>query len=285
MALPATHSSTVAASSKVPLVFGQGACEYVEPGPRPVDALVTEVLAKLGMALKDAKGRIVTPPDVTILLVRPDQAEALSSDDVPDNVKSVLRKECKLPWLGAVDPTDKVIWVELLPHGSRGGAGGASGGSFSFSPTCEYVGGGGWGGVGSHECSRDARAQNHGPPMSKVSRGFSPVSGIAAYPRETFRALLRQVVAPIDEKFVNAIFSSGWLASRARFAETPEQAASIYDDARNMPLTETRGHVFRERGIYIDGNLPVAGPQTALFLRAFDSNYNALVLKVPREQS
>ena len=80
------------------------------------------------------------------------------------------------------------------------------------------------------------------------------------------------------------IVASPWLSVRLFCLSTADEAQSIYQDAEQVPQSETRA-IAVEQGISIDGQLQFPGPQTALFFRAFENIKNAKVLKVNRDSS
>ena len=84
----------------------------------------------------------------------------------------------------------------------------------------------------------------------------------------------------LDAKVENVIASNGWLASRLLVVDTPEQALQLYESAERIPQSETRAFVERQSDIKINGPIPIAGAQTAIFLYAFEKGVPK-VLKIP----
>ena len=89
---------------------------------------------------------------------------------------------------------------------------------------------------------------------------------------------------PADEKVLGLISASPWLSARLLTAHTVDQAQSLYDDALAIPQDETRAFVFNEENIRLDGDIPIKGAQTALFLRAFDHDIPKVV-KITKERA
>jgi len=85
---------------------------------------------------------------------------------------------------------------------------------------------------------------------------------------------------------MNVITSSGWMASRLLVLTTVEEAIDLLRDAQLIPQTETRIICNNRYEIKIDGPIIYPGPQTAIFLRAFEGKYAKLkVLKISNDQN
>ena len=104
-------------------------------------------------------------------------------------------------------------------------------------------------------------------------------------PKQKLRKFLHQSgLEEVNEAILSRIVASPWLSVRLFCLSTAEEAQSIYQDAEQVPQSETRA-IAVEQGISIDGQLQFPGPQTALFFRAFENIKNAKVLKVNRDAS
>ena len=85
------------------------------------------------------------------------------------------------------------------------------------------------------------------------------------------------------EKALDSISRSSWLSARLLTVQNHEQACCLHADALMVPQDATRASVFLNENIRLDGELPIAGPQTAIFLRAFDRGIPKVV-KIPHEK-
>ena len=101
------------------------------------------------------------------------------------------------------------------------------------------------------------------------------------HPTVRFQQLLRMEV---PQETMDLIVNNGWTAARLNVISTPAQAEKLYNDAQIFPQEETRANVDNQYGIKIDGQLPVPGAQTALFLRAFEGP-TINVIKIDHDQS
>lgn len=101
-------------------------------------------------------------------------------------------------------------------------------------------------------------------------------------PRERFVSLLSMAGVQPEDRVLALIASNSSLAYRALLVATVEEACALYADATLVPRTETRAHVYQEKNIIIDGDMPVRGAQSAMFFYAFQDGVPR-VLKVPRK--
>jgi hypothetical protein len=93
--------------------------------------------------------------------------------------------------------------------------------------------------------------------------------------------LLNGAGVAIDDRIMSTIARSRMLASRVAVLSSVDDALHLYEEASRVPRTETRAAA-RELGVIIDGEMPVAGQQTALFFHAFKNN-TPHVFKVPAD--
>ena len=103
-------------------------------------------------------------------------------------------------------------------------------------------------------------------------------------PKQKLRNFLEKSGLEVNEAILSRIVASPWLSVRLFCLSTADEAQSIYQDAEQVPQSETRA-IAVEQGVSIDGQLQFPGPQTALFFRAFEDFKNAKVLKVNRDAS
>jgi serine/threonine protein kinase len=101
-------------------------------------------------------------------------------------------------------------------------------------------------------------------------------------PDARVRRLLNESNFVVDENVMKYIHASGELASRMIVATTRDQAVSLYEAANRVPQSQTRAEVLENSNVKIDGNMPIHGPQTAMFLYAFEDDI-PMVLKVPAD--
>lgn len=97
-----------------------------------------------------------------------------------------------------------------------------------------------------------------------------------------FKDLLRQEGIEPEQRFLDLIAGSGWFSNQLIVAETPQQAANLYNAAARIPQSQTRAEVFRDENVKIGALMPVDGAQTTSFFLAFEKDIPK-VLKVPAD--
>ena len=92
-------------------------------------------------------------------------------------------------------------------------------------------------------------------------------------PKQKLRNFLEQSGLEVNKAILSRIVASPWLSVRLFCLSTADEAQSIYQDAEQVPQSETRA-IAVEQGVFIDGQFQFPGPQTALFFRAFEDFKN-----------
>lgn len=88
----------------------------------------------------------------------------------------------------------------------------------------------------------------------------------------------------VDENILIVLKRSGWLSSRLVTANTDDDYFALYEEASSVPRSATRAIVRERENVSINGEMPVHGAQTAIFLYAVE-NYIPKVLKINKYAS